>query len=57
MNRALHTIARSRMMFDAATKEYVERRTTEGKSNKEIRRCLKRFIARQLFRKLQTLLT
>ncbi len=57
LNRALHTIARTRMMFDAATKEYVKRRTAEGKSNKEVRRCLKRFIARQLFRKLQTLLT
>lgn len=45
------------MMFDPATKEYVERRTVEGKSIKEVRRCLKRFIARQLFRKLQTLLT
>lgn len=57
LNRALHTIARTRMMFDATTKEYVERRTKEGKSFREIRRCIKRFIARQLFRKLQTLLT
>ncbi|MCG2621237.1 IS110 family transposase [Arthrobacter sp. I2-34] len=56
LNRALHTIARTRMMFDPATKEYVTRRTAEGKSLREIRRCLKRFIARQLFRKLQTLL-
>ena len=45
------------MMFDPATKDYVARRTAEGKSLSEIRRCLKRFIARQLFRKLQTLLT
>lgn len=45
------------MMFDADTKEYVERRTAEGTSNKEVRLCLKRFIARQLFIKLQTLLT
>lgn len=57
LNRALHTIARARMMFDPTTKEYVARRTAEGKSLREIRRCLKRFIARQLFRKLQTLLT
>lgn len=57
LNRALHTIARSRMMFNAATKSYVERRTAEGKGIKENRRCLKRFITRQLFRKLQTLLT
>lgn len=44
-------------MVDAATKKYVERRTAEGKSNKETRRCLRKLIARQLFKKLQTLLT
>jgi transposase len=42
------------MQFDATTKEYVVRPTAEGKGIKEIRRCLKRSIARQLFRKLQT---
>lgn len=57
LNKALHTIARTRMQFDTGTKEYVERRTIEGKTLREIRRCIKRFIARQLFRKLQTLLT
>lgn len=56
LNQALHTIARTRMQFDPATKEYVARRTAEGKSRREIRRCLKRFIARQLFRKLQTVM-
>lgn len=45
------------MMFDPETQDYVARRTAEGKSLREIRRCLKRFIARQLFRKLQTFLT
>lgn len=45
------------MMFGPATKDYVARRTTEGKSLWEIRRYLKRVIARQLFRKLQSLLT
>ncbi|MGP5165380.1 transposase [Arthrobacter rhombi] len=57
LNRALHTIARTRMMFDAATMEYVERRTAEGKSNTNIHRCLKQLFARQLFRKLGLLLT
>lgn len=57
LNRALHTIARSRMRFDPETIAYVERRTAEGKTLREIRRCIKRFIARQLFRQLQTLLT
>lgn len=56
LNKALHAIAQTRMLFDAETKQYVERRTAEGKTRKEIRRCLKRAIARQLFRKLQTLM-
>ncbi len=34
------------------TKEYVARRTAEGKSNREIQRCLKRYIARELYRAL-----
>lgn len=57
LNRAIHTIARSRMTHDPATIAYVERRTAEGKTLREIRRCIKRFIIRQLFRKLPTLLT
>ncbi|MGL3806097.1 IS110 family transposase [Paeniglutamicibacter sp. R2-26] len=57
LNKALHTIARSRMASDPVTKEYVERRSSEGKSLREIRRSIKRFIARQLFRKHRTLLT
>lgn len=38
LNQALHTIVRTRMQFDATTKDYVARRTAEGKSLKEIRR-------------------
>ncbi len=34
-------------------KTYIERRTTEGKPNREIRRCLKRYVARQTFRILE----
>ena len=34
------------------TKNYVARRTAEGKSSREIQRCLKRYIARQLYRAL-----
>jgi transposase len=50
LNRALHDIARSRMRHCALTRAYVERRTAEGKTTNEIRRCLKRYIARQQFR-------
>jgi transposase len=34
------------------TKDYVARRTAEGKSSREIQRCLKRYIARELYRAL-----
>jgi transposase len=34
------------------TRAYVERRTAEGKSPREIRRCLKRYIASELYRTL-----
>lgn len=55
LNRALHTVVLVRMRQDAATKAYVERRLAEGKSVREVKRCLKRYVARQLFRQLETL--
>jgi len=42
LNRALHTIAVNRMRYCPATRAYTERRRAEGKTDKEIRRCLKR---------------
>ena len=48
-NNALWTIAMVRMRSDPRTKIYVERRTHEGLSTKEIHRCLKRYIVRELF--------
>ena len=54
LNRAIHTIAVTRMRSCARTRSYVERRTAEGKSQREIRRCLKRYIARELYRTLTT---
>ncbi len=50
LNRALHTIAGSRWRHDPKTQGYVARRRAEGLSDREIRRCLKRYISRQLFR-------
>src|SRR5215216_2210050 len=56
LNRALHTIVLIRMRQDpTTTKSYVARRTAEGKSLREIRRCLKRYVARALFRELEAL--
>jgi transposase len=55
LNRALHTIVLVRMRQDEDTKAYVQRRQAEGKSIREIKRCLKRYVARQLFRQLRAL--
>jgi transposase len=52
LNRALHSIAKTRMERDPDTQAYVQRRTQQGLSKRRIRRCLKRYIARQLFRTL-----
>lgn len=54
LNRALHTIARTRMRYDPQTIAYVERRTQQGLSKARIRRCIKRYLARQLYRRLHT---
>jgi transposase len=51
-NRALYMICLARMRRDLRTQEYVERRTREGKSKREIIRCLKRYIAREAYRVL-----
>lgn len=53
LNRALHTIVLSRVRYDQATRDYVARRTNEGKTKREIKRCLKRYIARDLYRILE----
>jgi transposase len=53
LNRALHTIVMIRQRYHQATKTYTTRRTGEGKSEREIRRCLKRTVGRQLFRLLE----
>jgi transposase len=51
-NRALYMICLARMRRDRRTKEYVARRTQEGKSKREIIRCLKRYLAREVYRVL-----
>jgi transposase len=51
-NRALYMICLSRMRRDLRTQEYVARRTAEGKSKREIIRCLKRYLAREVYRVL-----
>lgn len=54
LNRALHQATIVRMTHDPRTRAYVERRTAEGRTGREIRRCLKRYLARHLYRTLNT---
>jgi transposase len=54
LNRALHTIVLNRLRYDPDTRAYAQRRRTEGKTDRDIRRCLKRYIARQLYRQLES---
>jgi transposase len=53
-NHALWRIAMVRLTCDPDTKAYAARRRAEGKSNREIIRCLKRYIAREMYRLLTT---
>ncbi|MCB0910924.1 MAG: IS110 family transposase [Propionibacteriaceae bacterium] len=52
LNRALHMAVVNRMTHDKPTRAYVERRTAEGLTKKDIRRILKRYLARQIYRTL-----
>ena len=53
-NAALHRIVVVRLRRDHRTKEYMRRRTGEGMSKLEVMRCLKRYVAREIFSNLQT---
>ncbi|MCX4419252.1 IS110 family transposase [Streptomyces mirabilis] len=52
LNRALNVIAMVRMVHHPQTRTYADRRRAEGKTDREIRRCLKRYLARRLYRHL-----
>jgi transposase len=56
LNRALHMILVTRRRAHAPTIAYINRRTQEGKSRREVTRCLKRYLARNLARNLYRLL-
>jgi len=57
LNAALDTIARTRLRVDPETRAYAQRRRAQGLSHREIKRCLKRYIARQIYRLLNTTMT
>lgn len=52
LNSALHMVAISKMTHDPETRNYTEKRRAEGKTDREIRRCLKRYLARRVYRTL-----
>jgi len=52
MNRALHTIVMTRWRTCPETAAYIAKRRAQGKPDREIRRCLKRYVSRQLFREM-----
>lgn len=53
-NSALWHIVITRMVYDPRTRDYIDRRTKEGLTKKEAFRCLKRYIAREVFTAIQT---
>lgn len=54
LNRALHMAVITRMTHDPETRTYVARRRAKGRTTREIRRILKRYLARKLFRDLNS---
>lgn len=55
LNRALHMVVITRTRQHPDTLAYIEKRRAQGRTDKEIRRCLKRYLARQLYRTLNSL--
>jgi hypothetical protein len=53
LNRALHMILVTRKRTHPATISYIERRFADGKTRRETNRCLKRYLARNLYRLLE----
>jgi transposase len=51
-NNALYVVVLGRLRYDPRTRAYAERRTHEGLSKPEIIRCLKRYVAREIFNAL-----
>ncbi|MFJ5221228.1 IS110 family transposase [Streptomyces sp. NPDC088354] len=49
-NAALYRLVMTRIRWDERTQAYLQRRTAEGMSKREIIRCLKRYVARELYR-------
>jgi transposase len=50
----LRTVVLTRLRHDPRTQAYRARRRAEGKSDREIERCLKRYVARHMFRVMES---
>ena len=53
-NAALYRAGIVRMRFHQPTVDYVARRSADGRTTREIIRCLKRFLARELYQRVMT---
>lgn len=56
-NAALYRIVLVRLRWDPRTKGYLARRTKEGRTKREIIRCLKRYVARDVYRHLSKMVS
>jgi transposase len=54
-NAALYRIAFTRLRCDSSTRRYLDRRTAQGRTRREAIRCIKRYLAREIYRLLQPL--
>ncbi|MEO6629137.1 MAG: hypothetical protein ABIP03_11290 [Aquihabitans sp.] len=53
LNYAIHTVVITRARDHQPSRDYIARRVAQGKTPREARRCLKRYIARHIFRLLE----
>ncbi len=53
LNRAFYLVAVTRTRYDQRTKDYIARRVSEGKTQREAIRCIKRYTARRTWRLLE----
>ncbi|MFE7333123.1 transposase [Streptomyces sp. NPDC057565] len=53
-NAALYRIVLSRLRWDGRSQDYLRRRLAEGKTRREILRCLKRYVAREIYQLILT---
>jgi transposase len=53
LNQALHVVVLTGLRTDPTTRAYAQRRRGQGGTDREVKRCLVRYVARQLHRLLE----